>query len=148
MALWLGLALDRRVYVKSCQRDGTTKRWRMPRCGTPHFQADDFLEVLGVGALAWPEAADDAEMFFLDKGFVVQDVIVGYNVSLAPIGQNQTVFVPVKASLVAFDPVTGIAQRVLADTTEGTEGILNIAPNGMIYATIGAFTLKTPSPSW
>ena len=67
VALWLGLALDRRVYVKSCQRDGTTKRWRMPRCGTPHFQADDFLEVLGVGALAWPEAADDAEMFFVDN---------------------------------------------------------------------------------
>ena len=80
------------------------------------------------------------------KGFVVQDVIVGYNVSLAPIGQNQTVFVPVKASLVAFDPVTGIAQRVLADTTEGTEGILNIAPNGMIYATIGAFTTTSLAP--
>ena len=63
VALWLGLALDRRVYVKSCQRDGTTKRWRMPRCGTPHFQADDFLEVLGVGALGVCDDTPLARMF-------------------------------------------------------------------------------------
>ena len=35
---------------------------------------------------------------------------------------------------------------MLADTTEGTEGILNIAPNGMIYATIGAFTTTSLAP--
>lgn len=80
------------------------------------------------------------------KDYVVQDVIVGYNVSLAPIGVPGSVFVPVRASLLAFDPVTGIAQKVLADTTEGTEGILNIAPNGMIYATIGAFTTTSLAP--
>ena len=32
VALWLGLALDRRVYVKSCQRDGTTTPTSPTRC--------------------------------------------------------------------------------------------------------------------
>jgi hypothetical protein len=54
--------------------------------------------------------------------------------------------VPVRAALVEFDPKTGVGLRNITYTTEGTEGILNIAPNGNIYASIGAITDTSLAP--
>lgn len=76
------------------------------------------------------------------NGAVVESVIYGYNVDL----QGRTVFVPVRAALVEFDPKTGVGLRNITYTTEGTEGILNIAPNGNIYASIGAITDTSLAP--
>jgi outer membrane protein assembly factor BamB len=76
------------------------------------------------------------------NGAVVQSVTFGYNVNLF----GQTIFVPVRSALVEFDLETGVALRIIAYTTEGTEGILNIAPNGNIYASIGAITTTSLAP--
>lgn len=76
------------------------------------------------------------------NGAILQSVIYGYNVSL----QGRTVFVPVRAALVEFDPATGVGLRNITYTTEGTEGILNVAPNGNIYASIGAITDTSLAP--
>ncbi len=76
------------------------------------------------------------------NGAILESVIYGYNVNL----QGRTVFVPVRAALVEFDPETGVGLRNIAYTTEGTEGILNVAPNGMIYASIGAITTTSLAP--
>ena len=76
------------------------------------------------------------------NGAIVESVIYGYNVTL----QGRTIFVPVRAALVEFDPETGVALRNIAYTTEGTEGTLNIAPNGNIYASIGAITTTSLAP--
>jgi outer membrane protein assembly factor BamB len=76
------------------------------------------------------------------NGAIVESVIYGYNATL----QGRTIFVPVRAALVEFDPETGVGLRNITYTTEGTEGILNIAPNGNIYASIGAITTTSLAP--
>ena len=73
---------------------------------------------------------------------VVQSVVYGYNF----VAQGRTIFVPVKATLVEFDPETGQGIRNIVDTNEGTEGILNIAPDGRIYASLGAITTTSVAP--
>lgn len=76
------------------------------------------------------------------NGRVVQSVVYGYNF----VAQGRTVFVPVKATLVEFDPETGKGIRNIVDTNEGTEGILNIAPDGRMYASLGAITTTSVAP--
>jgi outer membrane protein assembly factor BamB len=76
------------------------------------------------------------------NGRIVQAVVYGYNF----VAQGRTIFVPVKATLVEFDPVTGKGIRNLVDTNEGTEGILNIAPDGRMYASLGAITTTSVAP--
>ena len=75
-------------------------------------------------------------------GAVVQAVVYGYNFTIP----GRTIFLPVKATLVEFDPATGKAIRNVVATNEGTEGILNITPDGRMYASLGAITTTSVAP--
>lgn len=140
------VAVDRRANTYVLTRNNVMSSFDAK--GNHRWNADtgSLLSELPVSAMWGAPVAIGAGNPTVVRGAIVQAVVLGYNVSLAPIGVPQVVFVPVKSSLATFDPETGIAQRVLADTSEGTEGILNIAPSGMIYASIGAFTTTSLLP--
>jgi outer membrane protein assembly factor BamB len=77
------------------------------------------------------------------NGAIVEPVLYGYNVPL----QGRMVFVPVKAAIVEFDPTTGKAIRNLVYFNDDNDGILNVAPDGRMYMSIGSVTSSSLAPA-
>lgn len=76
------------------------------------------------------------------NGAVLLAVFYGYDVQI----QGNTVSVPVKNAIVELDPATGVGRRNVQPTSDTTEGILGVAPDGRMFATLGAMTTTATAP--
>ncbi|MEB8326576.1 PQQ-binding-like beta-propeller repeat protein [Dietzia kunjamensis] len=76
------------------------------------------------------------------NGAVMLAVFYGYDIPV----QGTTVSVPVKNAIVELDPATGVARRTVQSTSDTTEGILGISPDGRMFATLGAMTTTATAP--
>ncbi|NKR75025.1 PQQ-binding-like beta-propeller repeat protein [Rhodococcus hoagii] len=76
------------------------------------------------------------------NGAVLIEVFYGYDVPV----QGHPVSLPVKSAVVEIDPETGTGLRNLAYTTDTTEGLLAVTPDGRMFSTLGSMTSTAVAP--
>lgn len=75
-------------------------------------------------------------------GAILIEVFYGYTVPI----QGRPITVPVKNAVVEIDPATGVGRRNVTFTSDTTEGIIGVAPDGRMFATLGALTSSALAP--